>query len=154
MDFLTFFILALSGFTACAEFGSYAFVHPVLRDLPQAYHVQVEQGLLKTFGRVMPVLMTLCMIVPIGYALHYAGPSGAVKLTRWIAAAFFAAALTFTVILNVPINLATGKWDPNNPPTNWKEIRSKWERAQGVRSWLLLLGFLSVCAAVSLEKGT
>ena len=101
----------------------------------------------------MPVLMTLCVIVPIAYALHYAGPSGSVKLTRWVAAAFFAAALTFTVILNVPINLATGKWDPNNPPTKWKEIRNKWERAQGVRSWLLLLGFLSVCAAVSLEQG-
>ncbi len=152
MDFLTFVVLVLSGFTACAEFGSYAFVHPVLRDLPQRYHVQVEQGLLKTFGRIMPILMTLCVIVPIAYALHYAGPSGSVKLTRWLTAAFFTAALTFTVILNVPINLATGKWDPNNPPQNWREIRNKWERAQALRSWLLLFGFLSICVAVSLER--
>jgi hypothetical protein len=46
MDYTTFAILTLSGFTACAEFGSYAFVHPILRDLPQKYHIQVERGLL------------------------------------------------------------------------------------------------------------
>ena len=30
--------------------------------VPQKYHIQVERGLLKTFGRVMPVLMTLPVI--------------------------------------------------------------------------------------------
>jgi hypothetical protein len=60
----------------------------------------------------MPVLMTLCVIAPIGYALHYSGMSEPVRLTRWVAAACFVAALTSTAIFNVPINLATGKWDP------------------------------------------
>ena len=152
MDYTTFAILTLSGFTACAEFGSYAFVHPILRDLPQKYHIQVERGLLKTFGRVMPVLMTLCVIAPIGYALHSSCTSDPVKFTRWIAAGFFIAALTSTAIFNVPINLATGKCDPDNPPENWKEIRNKWERFQGIRSWLLLLGFIFIFAAVSLDN--
>ena len=53
--------LVITGFTACAEFGSYAFVHPVIHDLPPEHHVRVEKGLLRTFGRVMPVLMTLCV---------------------------------------------------------------------------------------------
>lgn len=112
MNYVTFGILVLTGFTACAEFGSYAFVHPTLRNLPPKYHIQVERGLLRTFGRVMPVLMTLCVIAPIGYALHHSGTSEPVRLTRWIAAACFVAALTSTAIFNVPINLATGKWDP------------------------------------------
>ena len=149
MDFATFGLLVLTGFTACAEFGSYAFVHPVIRDLPPKYHVKVEQGLLRTFGRVMPILMALCVIAAIAYALHEAGTSGPVRLTRWIAAALFAAALTFTIILNVPINLATAKWDADRPPENWKEIRNKWEKFQALRSWLLLLGFITLCAAVS-----
>jgi uncharacterized membrane protein len=100
----------------------------------------------------MPVLMTLCVIAPIGYALHSSGTSEPVKLARWIAAAFFIAALTSTAIFNVPINLATAKWDPDNPPEDWKEIRNKWERFQGIRSWFLLLGFISICMAVSLEN--
>jgi len=54
MDILGFSTLAVVGFTACAEFGSYAFVHPVIRRLPPTHHIAVEQGLLRTFGRVMP----------------------------------------------------------------------------------------------------
>ena len=42
MDFFGFVTLTVTGFTACAEFGSYAFVHPVLRRLPGKYHLQVE----------------------------------------------------------------------------------------------------------------
>jgi hypothetical protein len=152
MDYLTFFVLALTGFTACAEFGSYAFVHPVLRDLPKKYHVQMEQGLLRTFGRVMPILMTSCVIASIVYALRYTGTSRPVEVTRWIATVFFSAALIFTIFLNVPINTVTGKWDPDNPPENWKQIRNKWEAFQGLRSWLLLSGFIALCAAVSFEK--
>jgi hypothetical protein len=151
MDYATFGILVLTGFTACAEFGSYAFVHPIIRHLPQKYHIQVEHGLLKTFGRVMPVLMTLCAIAPVGYALHYTGTNEHERIVRWIAAAFFVAALASTVIFNVPINLATGKWDPDNPPHNWKEVRNRWEKFQGIRSWFLLFGFISICLAASLE---
>ena len=53
--------LVLPGFTACAEFGSYAFVHPVIRRLPTEHHVTVEQGLVRTFGHFMPVAMPLCL---------------------------------------------------------------------------------------------
>ncbi len=55
MDVLGFATLVVTGFVACAEFGSYAFVHPVLRGLPPTAHLTVEQGLLRMFGRVMPV---------------------------------------------------------------------------------------------------
>ena len=41
------------------------FVHPVLRRLPPTPHLQVERGLLRTFGRVMPVGMTLCVVLAI-----------------------------------------------------------------------------------------
>jgi hypothetical protein len=58
MEILGFITLVITGFTSCAEFGSYAFVHPVIRQLPPEHHIRVEQGLLKTFGRVMPVLIT------------------------------------------------------------------------------------------------
>ena len=47
MNVLAFATLVITGFVACAEFGSYAFVHPVIRRLPQREHLQVEQGLLR-----------------------------------------------------------------------------------------------------------
>jgi hypothetical protein len=69
MDVLTFVTLVVIGFASCSEFGSYAFVHPVVRQLAPADHIRVEQGLLKTFGRVMPVLMPLSGILSVAFAL-------------------------------------------------------------------------------------
>ncbi len=142
-DFAT---LVVTGFVACAEFGSFAFVHPVIRRLPPKEHLQVEQGLLKTFGRVMPVGMTLCVVLAVSAAT---GADGDGRLWHWLAAASFVAALASTVIFNVPINLATGRWDADNPPPDWKQTRDKWEFFQGLRSYLLLLGFVLVCVATT-----
>ncbi len=40
------------------------------RRLPRDHHATVEKGLLRTFGRVMPVLMTLCVVLSIVHAAH------------------------------------------------------------------------------------
>ncbi len=152
MDVLGFIALTVTGFTSCAEFGSYAFVHPVVRHLPQEHHIRVEQGLLRTFGRVMPVLMTLSVILAISYAVSLNGVEGTARIVRWASAISFIAALVSTIIFNVPINLATGRWDADTPPEKWKETRNRWEFFQGLRSWLLLIGFVLLCLAVTLHS--
>ncbi len=75
---------------------------------------------------------------------------GTARITRWGSAVSFIAALVSTIIFNVPINLATGRWDADNPPEKWKETRSRWEFFQGLRSWLLLIGFVLLCLAMTL----
>ncbi len=145
MDVWGLLTLGVVGFTACAEFGSYAFVHPVIRQLPPRFHLTVEQGLLRTFGRVMPPLMTLSVVTTIGYAVNGSGQGGPAGW-RWAAAAALTASLVSTLAVNVRINLATGRWDPASPPPDWKATRNRWERFQGLRSWLLLIGFLLLCA--------
>ena len=152
MDILGFVALVVTGYTSCAEFGSYAFVHPVVRHLPQEHHIRVEQGLLKTFVRVMPVLMTLCVILSISYAIKMNGVEGTAGIVRWAAAVSFGAALLSTIVFNVPINLATGRWNVENPPGDWKETRNRWEFFQGLRSWLLLIGFVLLCLAMTLHS--
>jgi len=151
IDLLEFIGLVITGFTSCAEFGSYAFVHPVIRGLPREHHVSVEKGLLKTFGRVMPVLMTLCVVLSFAYAMQLRAAQGMANFVRWAAALVFLAALVSTLIFNVPINLATKRWDPQNPPPSWKQTRDRWEFFQGLRSWLLLIGFILLCLAVALR---
>ena len=150
MDILSFIVLVVTGFTACAAFGSYAFVHPVIRGLPPPHHLYVEQGLLRTFGRVMPVLMTLCVVISISYAFAGNTVGGPTQIARWLAAGSFVLALIFTLIFNVPINLATGRWDATNPPADWRAVRNRWEFFQGLRPWLLLLGFVLLCLAIAL----
>ena len=83
MEILGFITLVITGFTSCAEFGSYAFVHPVIRQLPPEHHIRVEQGLLKTFGRVMPGLMTLCVILSLSYAISLNSVESTVRIVSW-----------------------------------------------------------------------
>jgi hypothetical protein len=70
-------------------------------------------------------------------------------VTSFRRVAAFTAALISTFIFNVPINLATRRWQSDNRPSNWKQIRDRWEFFQGVRSWLLLIGFLLISLAVA-----
>jgi hypothetical protein len=147
MGIWAFVTLVVTGFTACAEFGSYAFVHPVIRRLPPESHLRVEQGLLGTFGLFMPVAMTLCVVLSVSYAIM--GSSSGLNAGRWVVAAMFIAALVSTLIFNVPVNLATGRWDPDNPPPDWKWTRTRWEFFQGIRSWLLLAGFVGMAAVIT-----
>jgi Domain of unknown function (DUF1772) len=137
--------LVVTGFVSCAEFGSYAFVHPVLRRLPTVERIKVEQGLLKTFGRVMPIGMTLTLLLAIVFASTGAGTAA----WSWAAVAAFAVSVASTIIVNVPINLATGRWDPDHPPADWQRRRGRWEMFQGVRSWLLLIGYILICIAAT-----
>jgi hypothetical protein len=48
------------------------------------------------------------------------------------------------------VNSATGQWDAEHPPGNWKETRNRWELFQGLRSGLLLIGFILLCLATAL----
>jgi hypothetical protein len=101
IDLLEFIGLVITGFTSCAEFGSYAFVHPVIRRLPREHHVSVEKGLLKTFGRVMPVLMTLCVVLSFAYAIQLRTALGMASFARWAAALAFLARNDFIVNLGL-----------------------------------------------------
>lgn len=143
---IAFAALAVPGFTACAEFGSYAFVHPVVKRLEVTAHIQVERGLVRTFGRVMPVLMTLSLAVVIAWAsLEPAIPLG----LRAIAVSLWAFGLLTTILVNVRINAATAGWIPEESPDRWRAMRQRWELFQGIRSWAFLISFLSVAFAIT-----
>lgn len=67
---------------------------------------------------------------------------------RVAAAVLFAVAVLLTVTINVPVNSATAKWDPDDPPPDWQALRGRWERSQGLRAVALLGGFALPCASV------
>ena len=125
--------------------GPYAFVHPVVRRLPPAQLIAFEQGQLRTFGRAYPVLMPVTGVLLIVYAVWGGGEGGPV-FWRWMAVAAWAMATATTLAVNVPINSATRKWDRENPPEGWRELRRRWDMFQAVRAWLLLIAFASTGA--------
>lgn len=143
---LTFATLAVPGFTACAEFGSYAFVHPVVKRLDVAAHVQVEQGLVRTFGRVMPVLMTLSLALITAWGTT----TDAVPVElRAAAIGTWVLGLATTILVNVRINMRTAGWVAEEAPERWRAMRQRWEIFQAIRSWAFIVSFVLVAAAIA-----
>lgn len=132
MDLLALAALAIVGFTTCAEFGSYAFVHPVIRRLPPPHHIVVEQGLLRTFGRVMPIFMPASVLVVVAYALAVTGDGEGAAVTAWGAVMALGAATVSTVAVNVPINTSTARW---RRARNRHHRDRRWRRRRVVHRW-------------------
>ena len=98
------------------------------------------------------MLVTLCVILSVSYAISLNSVRSTARIVGWASAGFFVAGLVSTIIFNVPINLATGRWNDNNPPQKWKKTRNRWEFFQGMRSWLLLIGFVLLSLATALHS--
>jgi uncharacterized membrane protein len=87
----------------------------------------------------MPVLRTVSAVLSIAHAVQPANVNG----LHSFSAAAFTLALISTLIFNVPINLATSRGDPLNPPENWKQVRNKWEIFQALRTCYFLSALCS-----------
>lgn len=136
MTWLETLSILIIGFVGSAEFASVALVHPVIRKLPDDQQLVVEKGLLRTFGRVMPLGMTAAAALGIAVAIER--PSALLIA----AAAILAAALVVTIAGNVPINLRTGRITGRIAPEGFIAMRRRWDVFQLVRGSLQLVGFV------------
>lgn len=136
MDILEIAAILVIGFVGSAEFGSAALVHPVIRRLETEDQLTFEKGLLKTFGRVMPIAMTIATALGIVVAIN--DPSA------WLvfAAISLSIALIVTIIGNVPINLRTGRITEKTAPKGFVAMRRRWDAFQIARASLQLIGFI------------
>ena len=142
MDAVALAAVLVTGFVGSAEFGSAALVHPVIRRLGTDDQLIMEKGLLKTFGRVMPVGMTAATALAIIIAID--------EPNVWLvsAAISLGVALVVTIVGNVPINSQTGRITEETAPEGFIAMRRRWDVFQIVRATLQLLGFVLVAVGV------
>ena len=142
MDIIEIAAIIVTGFVGSAEFGSATLVHPVIRKLKPEDQLVFEQGLLRTFGRVMPFGMTIATVLGIIVAIN--DPSG------WLiaAAVSLSVGLIVTIIGNVPINLRTGRITEATAPKGFIAMRRRWDAFQIVRASLQLVGFILVTIGI------
>ena len=134
--------LLLVGWIAGAELGSWCCVQPVVARLPYEQYVAAEQGMLRTFGRLMPVLMPLSGIFAILLVLVSRGESSFVYWLRVAAALCLAITVVTTLTVNVPINTRTASWQMSHDSSAWHAMRERWHFFQGIRGGLFGLAFL------------
>jgi uncharacterized membrane protein len=143
-------LIVLVGWIAGAELGSWCCVQPVVAKLPYEHYVGVERAMLRTFGRLMPVLMPLSGIVAVVFMILSRAEAGPTRWLRLAAVVCIAITVITTLTVNVPINNRTSGWSLNNDPAEWQEMRRRWHIFQGVRGVLYLAAFaLLVSGAVA-----
>ena len=144
--------LLLVGWIAGAELGSWCCVQPVVARLPYEQFVAAEQGMLRTFGRLMPVLMPLSGILAVALIILSREDTSFVLWLRVAAAFCIAVTVVTTLLVNVPINTQTASWQLTNDPSEWEQMRERWHFFQGVRGALFAAAFALLAIPLVLTR--
>jgi uncharacterized membrane protein len=144
--------LLLVGLIAGAELGSWCCVQPVVARLPYEQYVAAEQAMLRTFGRIMPVLMPLSGVLAIALIIVSRGERSIVLWLRVAAAFCIAATVMTTLTVNVPINNRTASWQLTHDSSEWQRMRMQWHLFQGVRGGLFASAFVLLTIPMALVR--
>jgi uncharacterized membrane protein len=142
-------ILALIaiGWISGAEIGSWFGIQPIVTRLPYDQQVFLEQAMLKTFGRIMPMIMPFSTVIVVVLAILSRHDTNVIMWLRVVAALCIAITIVTTLIINVPINNLTAEWELTKSFERWTQIRNKWHLFQGLRGGLFLLSFILLVIA-------
>ena len=147
MNWLETATILVTGFVGSAEFASsHSCTQDLCTRLPDD-QLTFEKGLLKTYGRIMPIGITAATVLAITVAIP--------TTSAWLisAAVALGIALIVTIFGNVPINFRTGRIKQDTAPEEgFIAMRRRWDVFHITRGSLQLLGFILVTiglAAVS-----
>jgi uncharacterized membrane protein len=134
--------LLLTGVLTGNEFGSWAGLHPALRELPHQAHVRSEQAITRRYGNMMPALMTgvLISFVPV---LSLVSDRRSLSFLFDLAGMLcYVTMLMITLAGNIPINRRTLELDPDTTSREeFLELRARWDRLHTTRNVMNLTGF-------------
>ena len=145
--------LVIVGSVAGAELGSWYCVQPVVSQLAYASYVAMEKGMLRTFGRAMPILMPLGAVLTGALTAVSGDERNVVLWLRFAATLCMAGAVVTTLFVIVPINSRTAHWQLTENRDEWERMRLRWRRFQGVRSALFMLAFVLLTIAAVVGHG-
>ena len=149
---LEIFALLAIGWVSGAEIGSWFGIQPIVSKLPYDQQVYLEQAMLKSFGRIMPLIMPFSAVVVILLAIFSRNEQNLVMWLRFVAAACIVITIATTLIINVPINNLTADWKMTESFETWTQIRNRWHLFQGLRGGLFLLSFVLLVIASAMQR--
>jgi uncharacterized membrane protein len=142
------------GWIAGAEIGSWFGIQPIVAKLPYEQQVNLEQQMLSSFGKVMPVIMPFSAVAVVLLAVFSRNDPTVVMWLRVAAAACIAITIVTTLTINVPINNLTARWELAKDSEKWTQMRARWHLYQGVRGGLFLVSFVLLTIASTVQRHT
>jgi hypothetical protein len=147
--------LLITGVLTGNEFGSWAALHPALRELPRQAHVRSEQAVTRRYGKIMPTLMTEALVSFVPVLSLVSDRRSSSFLFGLAGMVCYATMLAITLTGNVPINRRTLELDPDTTSREeFLELRGRWDRLHAARNVLNLGGFgLAVLGVLASHQG-
>jgi uncharacterized membrane protein len=134
--------LFLGGVLTGNEFGSWAALHPALRELPHQAHVRSEQAVTRRFGKMMPALMMGAVVSFVPVLSLVPDRRSSSFLLGLAGMLCYATMLAITLTGSVPINRRTLELNPDTTPREeFLELRARWDRLHAARNVMNLAGF-------------
>ncbi len=134
--------LFLTGALTGNEFGSWAVLHPALRELPHQAHVRSEQAVTRRYGKIMPTVMTGALVSFVPVLSLVSDRRSSSFLFGLAGMVCYATMLAITLTGNIPINRRTLELDPDTTSREeFLELRARWDRLHTARNVLNLAGF-------------
>jgi ABC-type Na+ efflux pump permease subunit len=145
-----FLQILLTGLYTGLLFADRIGVTPIRPKLPVAAFVLYQQQLHSTFGKLMPVLLVGSLLAgALSLALLRRDYRSREFIFTTIATLCTLCVVIVTRLINVPINETLMTWQVSSPPENVMQLWAPWEGAHTIRTAIALLGFASLCYAVT-----
>jgi Domain of unknown function (DUF1772) len=137
--------LVLAALLTGHELGTLGVLHPALQSLPYADEVAGEKLVARRLALAMPPLMTATVTTGVAAT---AALNGRERTLIGAGTTAYALMLALTLAGNVPINARTLRWDVTaDDPSDWRQLRRRWDRLHALRIGLDLGGLATLAAA-------
>ncbi len=94
-------------------------------------------------ARVAALASTLLVLVEMAQGRNRLGPAFQLTLAGLL---LFVAALLVTLLVNVPIDNQLKRWTLSTLPSNWQEVRDRWELYHSIRTVASVSGLALILA--------
>jgi uncharacterized membrane protein len=118
-----------------------------------ATFLEVGKVMISNLGRPMSLLLPTAILsaVPIMYLLYRRHSASAFVLAS-LAVSLMLAAMTVTLLVNVPLDYLFVDWTLATLPPDWRDLRNRWEFYHGVRTMLSVAALCSLVGSVLLSR--
>lgn len=118
-----------------------------------ATFLEVGQIMISNLARPMSILLPAAIFsaAALMYVLNRRGESSAFLLTT-LAVSLMLAAMTITLVVNVPLDDRFVEWTIATLPPDWRASRDRWEFYHGVRTLLSVAALFSLVGSVLVSR--
>jgi hypothetical protein len=140
LEIWQFINLLLLSLVTAVFWGTWLGLSRSMTSLSPETFLEVADAMIGNLGTIMSILMPAAMLatLPVLYLL-YRRRSKAFYPT-FLGLVLFVVALLITLLVEVPLDMEFEKWTASTLPSNWQQLRERWELFHFIRSWVAVAG--------------